>query len=346
MKEKTLLRLSLQESNALKGIALIFLLTHHLFYAGNMPVDTIMTRGGHSVVQLVGVWCRVCVPLFVFLSGYGLAISSQHIRWDNLWQFYRKRYIKLMINYWFIYALFVPFGVFVMGRTFLKVYHGSWIRPIYDFFGLHYAFTKDYSGYNATWWFYSCIIILYFLFPYLHKFRQHWWAIVPFALLSYLYGEHIPLFHACALFVPSFVSGMYFADAQERKIHVNVFLKTIFLLIILPIICLMRQYVPFTELWDAIISLTLVFAFIISNIPSAIKRTLAFLGKHSFNIFLFHTFIYAYYFRSYIFWTTNPVLIFLTLLISSLVLSLIIEYLKERLGVNKLQDYLLRYHFL
>lgn len=341
MKENTLLRLSLQDSNAIKGIALIFLLIHHLFYAGNMPVDTIMTRGGHSIVQLVGIWCKVCVSLFVFLSGYGLAISSQHMRWDNIWQFYKKRYLKLMVNYWFIYILFVPFGVFAMGRTFLKVYHGSWVRPIYDFFGLHYAITQDYYGYNATWWFYSCIIILYFLFPYLYKFKRYWWTIVTFALLSYLYGWIIPLFHACAIYIPSFVLGMYFADAQERKIHVNVFHKTVILLIMLPTICLMRQHVHFTELWDAVISLTLVFAFIISDIPSVIKRLLAFLGKHSFNIFLFHTFIYAYYFRSYIYWTRNPILIFLTLLLSCLVLSSIIEYLKRKIGINRLQEYLL-----
>lgn len=49
------------------------------------------------------------------------------------------------------------------------------------------------------------------------------------------------------------------------------------------------------------------------------------------NIFLFHTFIYYYYFRSLIYYSSNPLMIFITLLSICLIISIVIEYLKEML---------------
>ncbi len=60
---------------------------------------------------------------------------------------------------------------------------------------------------------------------------------------------------------------------------------------------------------------------------------LSFIGVHSMNIFLFHTFIYYYYWQDLIYWTRNPFLIFLTLLIVSLIISIAIETVKKKLNI-------------
>lgn len=60
------------------------------------------------------------------------------------------------------------------------------------------------------------------------------------------------------------------------------------------------------------------------------------LGKHSMNIFLFHTFIFLYWFREYIYISRNPLLIILSLLISCYLISVIIEIAKNKIGFYRL----------
>lgn len=59
-----------------------------------------------------------------------------------------------------------------------------------------------------------------------------------------------------------------------------------------------------------------------------LNRFLKFVGNHSFNIFLFHTFIYGMYFREFIYSLKHPLLIWLSLLLMCLNISVLIEKLK------------------
>lgn len=63
--------LTLQDTDFLKGLALLLLLCHHLFYIDNGLYDSI-SIAGHNVIQVIGQWSKVCVAIFIFLSGYGL----------------------------------------------------------------------------------------------------------------------------------------------------------------------------------------------------------------------------------------------------------------------------------
>lgn len=158
------LKLTTTDSNVLKGIALIFLLIHHLFYIRNGKFDDVEIYNGHYLVNMIGQACKVCVPMFVFLSGYGLTAAAEKLEKINLRQFYIHRFSKLYLNYWLIYILFVPIGVFALGMTFEKVYVTHVTEKAFlDFFGL-INLTGN-LGYNPTWWFYSCITVLYLLFP-------------------------------------------------------------------------------------------------------------------------------------------------------------------------------------
>lgn len=64
-----------EETNFCKGIAIIMMLFHHLFndfeeYAGH-PVDYRPFTGER--LMFLALLCKVCVAIFVFLSGYGIA---------------------------------------------------------------------------------------------------------------------------------------------------------------------------------------------------------------------------------------------------------------------------------
>lgn len=158
------LMLSKDDSIVLKGVALVMLLIHHLFYIQNGRFDDIAIYGNISLVNMIGQICKVCVALFVFLSGYGLAATYSAHRKIKITEFFKNRFKKLYTNYWLIWILFVPIGVIFVERTFEQVYGQDIpIKFFLDFMGI-LNLTGEY-GYNPTWWFYSCIITLYLLFP-------------------------------------------------------------------------------------------------------------------------------------------------------------------------------------
>ncbi len=109
---------------------------------------------------------------------------------------------------------------------------------------------------------------------------------------------------------------------------------TLLLTILLALFCLYRFIAKSPILWDSAIVIAMASVYSKVSIPAFVSRPLTFLGKHSFNIFLFHTFIYAYYFHDIIFWSRNPVFIVLTLLGVCIIISLFIDQLKKLLRVD------------
>lgn len=208
--------LSQQDTNILKGIALILLLIHHLFYIDNGLYDDI-SIAGRGIVQTIGLWSKICVAIFVFLSGYGLTVQAEKTSGvENLSQFYWQRFTKLMLNYWFIWLIFVPIGVFVFHYTFQEAYGNyTGIKFLLDFTGLINAFGL--YGYNVTWWFYSCIILLYILFPFLFRLlkKDAMLSVLVVAVATYL---PIPIFASARPYLLSFLAGMVYSRMSNNNI--------------------------------------------------------------------------------------------------------------------------------
>lgn len=337
-------KLSLNDTQVLKGVALLLLLCHHCWYTGEGFDDVFVF--GKPVFQQMGVFCKLCVSLFVFLSGYGLTIGAMKNNGvGKLMTFYKKRYFKLMINYWVIWLLFVPLGVFFLGRSFPDVYGDNYVfKALADFFGIHSLVMGSVHGYNSTWWFYSCIIVLYFLYPLIWKYRKFWFLIIPLSLLVPEICGALPLKHGgiwgyLLSYSLPFVCGVLFANSAIPTVKFSI-LGKIFLVGILLLLCFYRLKMSNTVLWESLICVWGVFVYQQWSRIGFISKIFAFLGRHSFNIFLFHTFIYVYYFHDYIFWSRNPILIFATLLMVSIIISVLIEKLKEVLKINYLQKIL------
>lgn len=60
-----------RQTNIAKGLAIIILLWHHLFYNGNTFVS-LLSFQGRSIEHIIAQSGKVCVAIFVLLSGYGL----------------------------------------------------------------------------------------------------------------------------------------------------------------------------------------------------------------------------------------------------------------------------------
>ena len=157
-------RFSKNDTDFIKGIAIMLMLAHHLF-ASPIPSVTEPTINGTPYYVFVSYFSKVCVAMFLILSGYGLYESTPDD--FSLKNFYIKRFSKLYINYWFIYLIFVPIGIlfFNYGDRISAVYNSNLITALLDFFGLLYLWGT--LGINPTWWFLGAIIFLYFLFPFL-----------------------------------------------------------------------------------------------------------------------------------------------------------------------------------
>lgn len=333
--------LSVNDTNVLKGVALLLLLVHHLFYVQDGYYDDILIARGHYFVQEIGIASKLCVAVFVFLSGYGLAAKADKtggIR--SLKEFYLQRYAKLLMNYWFIWFVFVPIGVFVFGRDLNEVYGDhTTVKFILDLFGLLNCFGM--YGYNPTWWFYSCIILLYAIFPFIYRMRQNMLLVIlcgmaiSFLPISLIIGP-------IKFYILAFVIGVYSPNGliisclpppHTRGYHAIALWGILTFLLISE-----RPFNSYPLLVDVAIVCSLFVTYLLLPIPSCIEKVLSFIGRHSMNIFLFHTFIYYYWFKDFIYHTRNPFLIFMTLLLVCLVISMGIEYLKKKLYFAQYQQ--------
>ena len=99
-------------------------------------------------------------------------------------------------------------------------------------------------------------------------------------------------------------------------------------------LCLMRNFCGnLTFVVDTMICIGLALSLYQIRLPKWLSSVMKNLGKHSMNIFLFHTFFFLYWFEDYIYITRNPLLIFLSLLLSCWIVSVVIEFIKNKVGL-------------
>ena len=92
----------------LKGIAVIFLLYHHLFNSPSMyqNFEVSFFPLTERIVNLLSWFGKNCVSFFAFLSAYGLAVSymklSEKKGAADGW--IKRRLLKLYKGYWFVFV--------------------------------------------------------------------------------------------------------------------------------------------------------------------------------------------------------------------------------------------------
>lgn len=209
-----MLKLTISDTNALKGLALLLLLFHHLFYKNPGIYDDIHLIGNYNLVQTIGKIAHLCVAMFVFLSGYGLTMKYLSLESLQKKDFYISRFTKLMFNYWFIWLLFMPISIFLLGPTFEEKY-GSYalIKLILDFFGI--INVVGWYGYNATWWFYSCIIVLYAIYPLLFNWEKQGKMTLMMVVSIILFLIPFDIFLGARKYLSTFIVGIYFVRSTK-----------------------------------------------------------------------------------------------------------------------------------
>lgn len=335
-----------RQTNISKGVAVLLLLWHHLFYNSSEKYSLFKSLFIYNSIPIecfISVFARVCVAIFLILSGYGLAKSyskyCESAKNDgckknivkNDMVYVVNHWLHLMSSYWFVFIVFVPASLF-FGRRFYDFYGNNPLNYISDLMGVSYL--ANGNTMNTTWWYMSVCIVYYLMFPLLYKILKRYPE--PFLLVSFLVCFLPFNSQLLTCFFP-FILGMYFAKndlfmkiEQLLKTNTNKFLVCCLGILICAVLRSRVKVDGFFGL--AIIMLSYMFLSKIKILNIVLEE----LGKSSGLIFLFHTFIYSYWFKDFIYGFKYSLLIFIVMVGICYTISLLLKFIMKITKYNDL----------
>ena len=345
-----------RQTNIAKGVAMLLLLWHHVFYKSKAYYglfDSAFRIQNIPIESYFAKYFKVCVAIFLFLSGYGIYKSWHSNRRRTLRpgqselsvgqqaRFVKNHWIKLMMDYWFVYLIFVPMGI-LFNVYFWEVYKGSIRYGLMDFFGLSFFWKAP--SMNPTWWFMSIIIAFYLLFPllvkWLDKFPELFLAV---ALGVMLFPNVARSLYISRYFewIPPLFLGMFFAkfDCFER-LQKRLPLWWQGLALTVPLLALtayLRYKTGENVRFDALFAIAVIlFCYLVLSRIPLLSRALEWLGGISGAVFMFHTFVFLTYGKQYIYWFRYPPLIFAVMLAVCCLIAVGLKYLKKLIRYDRL----------
>lgn len=336
-----------QKSLSIKGIAIMLMLVHHLFTWGQadyISITNIILPNNLTPEEFFGVFGKICVTLYLFLSGYGfsskyLKKSTNTIKFsENIitaWKVYRKYLLVLII--------FLPYG-FVN-----KIY------PL-DVKTLLANITAFNTSYNRECWFlFVYILIVILVLPLLvktqNKIDTRWVAVSSLCVIVCGYILRFIIVHSSMAWLRdtkvffnlyyfmlsqfAFVVGwlckrwQFFEKVERQQIHWLLWFT------LMGIVMILKVYCPGGMLIDTI--LTPLFVALCLKALKYIRYSEKFfilLGKHSTYMWLTHTFFAFYYWNTFIYGFKYPVLILFVLILVSFSASYMLEKIEMVLCIR------------
>ena len=356
----------------MKGIAIIILLFHHCFLNtqrwATVPYEKLATTKGWGyypisfapfsshTIQYLASFSKICVAMFVFMTGYGMWVSYESQKKKTTMSNYiKKRMVTLMTGFLIIFVvteiLAIPTGRFieVYGHDFRSV-----VYMIIDALGL--AKLLGTPLFCLTWWYMSLAIVLIMIFPFVHSIMEKYqWIVVVASIIvprACGFGQSTDLFR----YLLAYTLGMYFAQhdllarIKEKFMEQNVagkLLSLIVSLIGLAVIIKCRQNAwigwKYLDFWDGFAAMyVIVISYIYILNGKWIVKGLGFLGKHSMNIFLIHSFYRDVFFHKFTYSFYYAWLDYIVLMAISLVTSIVLEWFKKLIRYEKFIDWVKR----
>ena len=356
----------------MKGIAIIILLFHHCFLNAQrwatVPYEKLATTKGWGyypisfapfsshTIQYLASFSKICVAMFVFMTGYGMWVSYESQKKKTTMSNYiKKRMVTLMTGFLIIFVvteiLAIPTGRFieVYGHDFRSV-----VYMIIDALGL--AKLLGTPLFCLTWWYMSLAIVLIMIFPFVHSIMEKYqWVVVVASIIvprACGFGQSTDLFR----YLLAYTLGMYFAQhdllvrIKEKFMEQNVAGKLLYLivsLIGLAVIIKCRQNAwigwKYLDFWDGFAAMyMIVISYIYILNGKWIVKGLGFLGKHSMNIFLIHSFYRDVFFHEFTYSFYYAWLDYIVLMAISLVTSIVLEWFKKLIRYEKFIDWVKR----
>ena len=196
--------LSKSLTQELKGFAIFAVVFAHIGYY--------LTSDNHFLFPL-SIAAGVGVNLFLFLSGYGLTVSSITKK-STILQFYKTKLKKLYIPMFFTLLLFLSLDFLILNKTYSLLYIGQ------SFLGF-FLHADLFTDINSPLWYFTFIIFYYLLFPIVFYRKQPWISGIILFAISYLLILSNPAFlqNVIYLYKTHFIAfplGVFVADIVSK----------------------------------------------------------------------------------------------------------------------------------
>jgi len=273
----------------LKGLAIIMIVLSHIGYF--LVTDT-------RFLWPLSIMAGVGVNLFLLLSGFGLT-ASQMQKDLTIWQFYKKRLLKLFVPFWLV--LIVLFGL-----DFFVLNHGySLSYTLKSFLGI-FTHADLYADINSPLWYFTFIIGYYLLFPLVFIKKQPWLTAIILCAAGYLLINFAPtsldyVIHLYRIHVIAFPLGIFAAWGVTKLKSPEILEKLsrgwrsfgyYFVMLILFGVFVYANYnsgvggTPANEQWMSLIAVIAIsLVFILKKIEF---RLFYWVGIYSYEIYLWH----------------------------------------------------------
>ena len=331
--------MSKEYTNYLKGVAILMMLFLHLFNQldWDISLKSIFYIGEIPLVYYISRMCNP-VPFFLILSGYGLYAVYIKSGGVKPWRHVSNLYLHL----WLIYILIVPLACYVKP----EMYPGSLS-----------IFLKNMTSWQCSYigeqWFFLPYLLLMisskWIFLFFDKLKWFWivtllvmiWMGTVFILKQFdsaTLSKNMLFYNVflAAFMLPSFILGyltnrlgwvqqiaVWFSQCGKSKATVPA--------ILLIALCVSRCFIPNSSISPFY---TILFILLFAQVPIGryVGVVLTYLGKHSMNIWLIHTWFSTRLFHDFFFDQIQiPVLMYVVLLVLSLSVSHLVELMYKPL---------------
>lgn len=323
----------------LKGVAILLMVFLHLFsnLENDLSLDYLVSIGDVPLIYYLSRMCNP-VPFFLILSGYGLYATYSKMGGVKPC----KRVANLYLHLWIIYLLLLPLAFYVKPN----MYPGSIV-----------TFIK-----NATSWQCSYIGEQWFFLPYIVLMLVSKWVFQVFdkldgylcfllglvayggtSLMLKIYGEdtlagnmffyNIFLsFYMLFPFALGYLAKKYKWIEKLRETELFRLQGSFMVSIMLIMLCLVRCCIPSASV-DSFYAIAFIVLFALLPVSKVPAWGFTYLGKHSMNIWLIHTWFSTRLFHNFIYDKIHyPILMYIGLIVVSLVVSHVVEWLYKPIG--------------
>lgn len=356
--------LSRINTKQLKGLAVLLMLAHHLFtFPDRWPSGFEFNNNviiNNTLINIIGNFGKICVPIFMFLGGYGLYASC--VYYENNEIKIKNVFINKVVNlykcYWKVFLIFVPIGILFFSNqpTFLNSNYGNsfsntgFHKVIATFFGLE-------NNFNYEWWFFKHYLFALFEgFVFIELFKKNksvyfeivfiiLWYILITGLLpnlislgnlqslagNFWYNSFFGITPYSVLFFVGILFSKYdiFKYWNDIIVNLSIIEKIVLSLVTLSLCVYVRYGISSLDLDVLLVPFVCFSMLVLMNCISLLGKIFLFIGKNSTNMWLTHSF-YCYYFYPFVrmvYYSKNAVISYLTLVILSLLTSILIDLL-------------------
>lgn len=359
-----------ENTNTLKGLAVLLLLMHHGFQSLEITFSIL----GVDVIRHLFLLGKICVAIFTVLSGYGLHKAYERdfgtvqetgtkegsdTRFNSSIgpglldevRFTSKYLIRFFGVFWVCFLISILAGQAINQN--LRTIYGQpfFYHLALDALGIsNFLRTPQFVG---SWWYVFVITLSYLLFPLLHRIcrRLKLWNLgIILAMTIYnAFATHSPyVYYVYCFYIGLVIAELkpldYFVALHEKnsKLYRSVVLTS---LIVLTLLTLFRnKYLDRSTFYyqaDHFLTFLLMILCIASTKAlKPIHRFLAYIGQYSFGMYLLHPF-FIRHFQAPVFFSggvthASPLQIFVMLTLVSFASAWVVDKGLEVSGYNGL----------